>query len=739
MDLPFPPGQRGDYGGPLARFLPPLEDGMVRRALETIGPSGERLLDPFGAAPQLAIEAALSGRAVLAAANNPVLRFILRHTAQPFPLGVLQAAVARLAAAPKDDLRLEAFLLDLYRTECARCGQACEADYFVWDREEGGPVARVYACTQCGHTGEDPTAPSDWERAHGFARRGLQHALALEQVAPAGDPDRAHAEAALSVYPARAVYALITLTSKLEQLALSSPLREAAQALLLSTFDAANALWGLPEGRARPLQLVASPRFREINVWRALERAVGEWARVGPAVAVSDYPQGGLPAPGSVAVFAGPARELLRELPAGAAQGLLTVPPRPNQAFWTLSALWAAWLWGRREAGPIKVALRRRRYDWNWHAAALKASLADVPSGLPRGAAATVLLPEAEPGFMAATLVGFDGAGFRLTGQALRPGEAQAVLAWAVDEAARPRPQDAGPLAGHAAAEALRLRGEPSSYLVVHAAAWCRLADAGTLASAWEQEEGYPLTALGEAVEQALAARPVFTRLGGGAEPESGHYWLSDPSKAEAALADRVEQRVLDALRAREVCDEAELDAALCAALPGWQTPERRLLLACLRSYALPVAATRRWRLRDEDRGTARAEDLAEMAALLTGLGERLGFRVETGDPIRWHAPLGGAVYAFRVRETAAMGEAMRAEAAEPGLAFVLPGGRASLLAELARRDPRLRDWLAQRGRVVKFRHVRRLASETTLRAGNLDDRLHLDPPESSDPQPPLL
>lgn len=739
MDLPFPPGERGDYGGPLARFLPPLEDGMVERALRICGPAGERLLDPFGAAPQLAIEAARAGRAVLTAASNPVLRFILRHTAQPFPLGVLQAAVARLAAAPKDDQRLEAFLLGLYRTECDRCGQTCEVDYFVWDREEGGPVARVYACTQCGHTGDDPTSPADWERAHGYARRGLQHALALEQVAPPGDPDRAHAEAALAVYPARAVYALITLASKLEQLALSSPLREAAQALVLSTFDAANALWGLPEGRARPLQLVASPRFREINVWRALERAVGEWARLGPAVAVGDYPQGGLPATGSVCVYAGPARELLRQLPAGAVDGVLTVPPRPNQAFWTLSALWAAWLWGRREANPIKVALRRRRYDWNWHAAALRASLSDVPDALPRGATATVVLPEAEPGFVAATLVGFDGAGFRLTGRALRPGESQAVMTWTTEAAARPRPADAAARAGHAAAEALRLRGEPSPYLVVHAAAWCRMAEAGALESAWEQEEGFPLTALGETVEQALGARPVFARLGGGAEPESGLYWLSDPSGAQAALADRVERRVLEALRSAEALDEAELDAAVCAALPGWQTPERRLLLACLRSYALPVAATRRWQLRPEDRAAARAADLTEMAGLLLELGERLGFRVEAGENIRWHAPLGGAQYAFRVRETAEMGEAMRDEAAEPGLAFVLPGGRASLLTELTRRDPRLRDWLGQRGRVIKFRHVRRLASETTLRAGNLDERLQLDPPESSDPQPPLL
>jgi hypothetical protein len=39
----------------------------------------------------------------------------------------------------------------------------------------------------------------------------------------------------------------------------------------------------------------------------------------------------------------------------------------------------------------------------------------------------------------------------------------------------------------------------------------------------------------------------------------------------------------------------------------------------------------------------------------------------------------------------------------------------------------------------VKFRHVRRLAAETTLTRDNLDERLALDPIDESDPQLPLL
>jgi hypothetical protein len=39
----------------------------------------------------------------------------------------------------------------------------------------------------------------------------------------------------------------------------------------------------------------------------------------------------------------------------------------------------------------------------------------------------------------------------------------------------------------------------------------------------------------------------------------------------------------------------------------------------------------------------------------------------------------------------------------------------------------------------MKYRHVRRLAAETTLTVENLAERLAIDPPEHQDPQLPLL
>jgi hypothetical protein len=759
VDLPFPAGDPSGPPGPLARFLPPLERGMAAAALGGFGAPGGLLLDPFGASPRLVREAALAGRAMLVASNNPVTRFILRRSLQPFPLPVLQTALARLAAAPKDETRLEPFLLDLYSTTCSNCGRTVSADYFVWDREADAPVLRSYSCPHCSHTMEEPTEAPDRELALGFRERGLQHSLALEQLAPRGDPDREHAEAALSVYPARAVYAIVTVLNKLEQL--EPAVREAAEALALSAMDQTNALWGHPEGRPRPLQLSASQQFREFNLWRALERAVGDWVMEGEAVPVEPWSAGTFPQPGRVSLFDGPIRTLAAGIPPGYVHRVVTVLPRPNQAYWTLSALWAAWLWGKTAAAPIKVALRRRRYDWAWHAGALRLAMRSLVPALAQGTQVLGLMPDAEPGFVAAALSGFDGAGFRLTGRALRPAEGQAVLRWEF-EVRKPGPVAQGSLGRvqRSMTTALRARGEPATYPLLHAAAWFDLAAGRQLLALWEEVGEAPTGPVGEVVQAALEDRKAFRRLGKGTEPEAGHYWLVNETGAEQPLADRIEHWVVDLLSDNRPHDGAEIETAACAAWPGLLTPDRRLLLACLRSYGLWDASQQAWQLRQEDQTATREQDCAEVIELLIGLGGRLGFRVEGRNPILWQAESPGAGFLFMVEPTARLqaGQIALQAAPQPGpealpgffapavtqhpaltRLLVIPGGRASLLAEKARLDPRLRGWLEDEVQVVKFRHVRRLSSETTLGRDNLEERLALDPPSHQDPQLPLL
>ena len=114
-----------------------------------------------------------------------------------------------------------------------------------------------------------------------------------------------------------------------------------------------------------------------------------------------------------------------------------------------------------------------------------------------------------------------------------------------------------------------------------------------------------------------------------------------------------------------------------------------------------------------------------------------MGFRVLEDDDQVWCDEGGKVQYRFRIQETAELGNALLEE--KPPLTYVLPGGRASLVMSKVRRDPRLGEWLKSGPRILKFRHVRRLASEETLNRNNLVQRFTIDPPEHDDPQLPLL
>ena len=737
MDMPFIAGEPVRAEGPLGRFLPPLELGAVQRLIEREGWGGKVVLDPFGSSPQLAIEAAQAGAAVVVASNNPVTRFLLERRLDPLNHEELQAGLARLAALEKDDQRLEPFVLNLYATHCLRCGERVPADYFVWDAESGVPILKAYACLHCGHAGEDATDERDLASAAAYPRQGLTYAQALEAVAPVGDPNREHARAALAVYPGRALYAIVTLINKAEQVRLEGREAVALQALLLSAFDSADNMWAHPEGRSRPKQLSVSPQFRETNLWRALERAAGAWAWEPSGVGIRWWPESGQPAPGAVAIFSGSVRELAGTLPAGFDGCLLTVPPRPNQAFWTLSALWTAWIWGREASEPIRAALRRRRYDWGWHAAALRRTVGYLTEALPNAVPAYIFIPEAEPRFVGACTAGLDAAGLALDGLALRIDERQVQMRLHVGAS------PAGLTTWQTVAAELpgwlesRLcqRGEPTPYGVLFAEAAGRLAKARGFGWIWEMMAEPPVSELHRQLELVLAERSVFIRLDQRQDSESGIYWLTDPVGAAQPLADRVEREVVEALRRRGGWDPLELDRLVCRSLPGLQTPDRDLVWACLESYG-QADDQDQWSLRPEDGDSSRQEDLREIRRELAELGENLGYAVAGQDPIQWR--LGSdRQYSFHLQETAVLGQPPDED--QMGWIYVVPGGRAGLIAEKARRDPRLAQRLASGLQVVKFRHIRRLHSDTTLTRETLLERLGIDPPEHQEPQLPLL
>jgi hypothetical protein len=346
--LPYIPGLKPADPGPLSRFMPPLEEGTVSTWLSQHAPASSWLIDPFGFTPRVALEAARAGYRVLVTVNNPVTRFLLEMAAHPPTNSDFKAALADLAVSKKGDEHLETHLQSLYVTKCEKCKTEVVAQSFLWRKGEEAPYARVYECSECGDAGERIVTEEDVERVIKIASTDALHrSRALERVASLDDDDRMYAEEAIQHYLPRPLYVLTTIINRLGGLNLTSERRRALTALILAACDAGNSLWGYPSERPRPKQLTFPNQFREHNVWMMLERGINLWTETASSVACEAWPKK-LPEGGGICIYEGRLKELAhevkKEIPISA---VVTALPRPNQAFWTLSALWAGWLWGR--------------------------------------------------------------------------------------------------------------------------------------------------------------------------------------------------------------------------------------------------------------------------------------------------------------------------------------------------------------------------------------------------------
>src|SRR5512133_1994055 len=172
---PYIPGMSPAEPGPLARFTPPLEEGVISRWLPLHAPQGSWLLDPFGFSPRLVLEAARMGYRVLVTINNPINRFLLEMAANPPSEADFKAALADLAVIKKGDERLGVHLQSLYLTTCEKCESQVQADMFLWRKGEDTPYARVYTCSKCGDSGEHIATPEDAERARKIAATDSLH------------------------------------------------------------------------------------------------------------------------------------------------------------------------------------------------------------------------------------------------------------------------------------------------------------------------------------------------------------------------------------------------------------------------------------------------------------------------------------------------------------------------------------------------------------------------------------
>jgi hypothetical protein len=772
--IAFIPGGSPETSGPFGRFLPLIPAGAITAWLERSAAPGDWILEPFGASPAAVIEAARAGYRVLVAANNPVARFLLELATDPPTEADLRASLAALAASTKGDQRLEPHIRSLYLTLCAQCGREIEAQAFLWERDAPTPFGRLYSCPHCGDSGEHAATQEDAQRASQYSSKGLHWSRALERVALVNDPDRAHAEEALDAYLPRAVYALFTLINKLDQMAPSPAAlgprsdwedrQRHLEALVLSACDQANNLWPYPQARARPRQLTTPTRFREKNVWLALEDAVKQWTFPGsenskpvPLCIWPDQP----PASGGICLYEGRLKTLSESLGEVNIRAVLAALPRPNQAYWTLSALWAGWLWGRDSAAAFKSVLRRRRYDWAWHTTALHTALSSLTVQLKPGTRIWAITGEAEPSLISSAAISAHLAGLSMQNISLRDESDEVQISWETaaqanqeprtDELEQPINLSQLQLVGtQGAQKLLEQRGEPSRYIQLHSAALQAILAAPKSVPFASLAPADAYSQLHGTLQKLFNYQNGFLRYGGSDHsPETGYFWLREAQNCAAPLADRLEIKIVQLLQSQPGVHEADVDQAICVEFPGLETPERSAVHACLESYGeQEPPESGHWIMRDQDSPPVRRDDLAMMQKLILQLGERAGYRIAgESEPapmgqfiLEWQDPSGAVRFAFYVIASALLSKVLiRRLPVEHQAIIVCPGGRSGLIDYKRKTNPHLNYQLENHWSFVKFRHVRRLAENSQVDPTMFLDQLLLDPLSNQDPQMQLL
>lgn len=742
----FVPGEPGEEGAVALHLRWPIPAGVTQVYVEAYTAPGDLVLVPYCQGPAVVREIVAARRRALALNFDPLLALVVQAELSPPPVRELDAAVARLGDSSKQGVPLRYYLEELYATTCPACLRQAVADYFIWDRDQGTPVAKSLRCGACAWDGRAAVDAEDLERLAEIPARGMHYHYVLDRVVPQpeGDALRPRVEMLLELYSPRNLYALAELSLKIEALFPAGPLQQALKLLLLDCLDRCSALAPLPDSTARRRGLTRPGRYLERNVWRALEEAASQWRVLagkpltGLAGSLAELQAGGEAA--AAFITQALVRDLPRILPPRSVRLILTSPPPLDSAVWSLSYLWGGWLLGAEAVEPLRPLLRQRTPDLAWYARGMAGSLRLLGSLLRDEGRLVLVLTGQRPALVEALLLAADNArlgvasllqcsaDYRLE---LTPTVSGGAFLMAVSSSPEPVEVQIRRAAVEAAVETIRARGEPTAWETLHAAIYCHLTKVGLPARAAEveREGATTLDLVAQAVEAALES-PAFVLQPAGGQAEK-LWWLAAPADMAPPLSDRVEEVAWQVLHDALALTEADFVRAVYACFPGCLTPDAALVAACLESYGCQPTPGY-WQLRAEDLPQARQAERQAMIEHLLALGRRLGYRAVPWEPfdVAWFA--GEQVCtAFVVRWRAAVGEAVilsdRLQGATPYL--VVPGGRAALVNYKLAHNPLWQQAVDQVGwRFIKYRHLRQLAARPEVDEYALRTIIGLDP-----------
>lgn len=727
-ELAYIPAFTGFLDPPLGRFLPPLPRGVVVEWLDANTQPGDLILDPLGANPMAALEAARGSRRVLFARNNPVIWLILEALASAPSEKQIRGVVSKLLLSRQMNETLDSHLQSIYATACVECGNRIQPQGFIWELNALAPTAKVYTCPQCGDAGERPVSSQDIHNLERLGKIGLHRIRAFQRVMQGGDYEKESIESALNCYLPRAIYVTMLLVNRLDGLVMEMAERKLIQAILLAAFDDATSLWHWPEKDHRHLQLTLPSRFIEKNLWLSLDSAPKTWASDGLPIPVSYWPKLP-PREGGICLYQRRLADQKSLLKVEKPAALISVFPRPNQAFWTLSALWSGWLWGRKGVMPMRSALSRRRYDWHWFAQAISASFKPLTASLDPQTRAFGLFPQVTANFYLGLQAGMCIAGFESVGAAYRPADDLVQCQWKLtSNQTSLRDNNLRFLIS----DFLNKRGEPASFMeiILHCLTEISLAaslplQVNTLGESLFSQIQEEVTAI---LRDEQFAQSFKSNLPGGSQ-----WWLCDTGSSKPPLSERVEVFIRDLLHKSEPINNRDLERLLCGQFRGSQTPSAEFIRLCLESYADPTLNNvHSFLLQPEECQTRRDADLAEMRSILYTCTERLGIIRETdAESMVWKTQQGQISHRYFLTIASALAEIVFSCISDESVknVIIFPGSRSRLINYRLKHDPRLEAKVEENWHFAKFRTMRRLAQQEHLTHDLWNELIESDPP----------
>ena len=724
-DFSYIPSASQKYTLPLERFLPVFPEGAVSEWLHANLPPGSLIIDPIGSNPALPTEAASSGYRVLVARNNPILWLMLEVLSKAYRENELKEVLSKLLITRSAGSTLEDLLQSYYQSPCQNCGKMIQVEGFVWEKGGIYPLKRIYSCPECGDEGEKEICDADRQILDQIGNIRIHLLRARQRVLIGGEYESASIDNALKCYSPRALLVIMTLINRLDGMVLTKEEKRILQALLLSVFDEGNALWYWPLRDYRFLQLTIPNTYFEKNLWLILENAPNQWAQYANQIPIQYWPN----PPnlrGGISFYQRRLIDSQDILGGNLPAAIVTVFPRPNQAFWTLSALWSGWLWGRKGVLPMRSALARRRYDWDWFAQAIHATFKPIAAKLKDRTPVFGILPDVSPNLVCGLFTGCQTAGLALQGAALQ--DSQDILQgfWKTSQDIKPGSVDHK----ETIANFLKNRGEPASFREILINCLIHTALQISYPENIEMLEDTFFSSLQEDIASILRddsfGISYKTNLAGGSR-----WWLAEDDGALQPLSERLEALIRQHLFKSHLIESRELEKCIFNHYQGDLTPDHSLIASCLASYADFIPGEKDiWQVRPEEIETSRSQDLHEIRELLITCGIKLDYEIQENDGITW---LSGQqpVYQFQIVLSGIISDILRKSylPVPENKVLVFPGSRSNWLVHRMQRDPHLAADMEMGWHFLKFRYLRWLASRENLTAARWKDLLDGDPP----------